>query len=63
MIGCHAEALSTEVQLDAAELEDCRWFEREEVRMMFAGEHRDALKVPFPMAIAHQLMREFVEHT
>ena len=29
MIGCHAEALSTDIERDAAELEDCRWFERE----------------------------------
>ena len=39
MIGCHAEALSTDLERDAAELEDCRWFEREEVRLMLAGEH------------------------
>ena len=38
MIGCHAEALSTEVERDAAELEDCRWFEREEVRLMLPGD-------------------------
>jgi NAD+ diphosphatase len=63
MIGCHAEALSTEIARDAAELEDCRWFDREEVRLMLSGDHPDELKAPFPMAIAHQLMKAFVEHT
>ncbi len=61
MIGCHAEALSTEVERDAEELEDCRWFEREEVRLMLAGTHPQGLKAPFPMAIAHHLIKAFAE--
>jgi NAD+ diphosphatase len=60
MIGCHAEALSTEVQRDAAELEACRWFEREEVRLMLAGEHSDGLRCPPEMAIAYSLIAAFV---
>ena len=46
---------------DAAELEDCRWFEREEVQLMFAGAHPDGLKAPFPMAIAHRIIGAWVE--
>jgi NAD+ diphosphatase len=61
MIGCHAEALSTEVDRDAAELEDCRWFEREEVRLMLAGAHPEGLKAPFRMAIANRLVTAFAE--
>jgi NAD+ diphosphatase len=61
MIGCHAEALSTEVDRDAEELEDCRWFDREEVRLMLAGTHPEGLKAPFPMAIAHHLIKAFAE--
>ncbi len=61
MIGCHAEALSTDVDRDAEELEDCRWFDREEVRLMLAGAHPDGLKAPFPMAIAHHLIKAFAE--
>ena len=61
MIGCHAEALSTNVNRDAEELEDCRWFERDEVRQMLDGSHPDGLKAPFPMAIAHHLIKAFVE--
>jgi NAD+ diphosphatase len=61
MIGCHAEAISTEVVRDAAELEDCRWFERDEVRLMLAGAHPQGLVTPPRMAIAHQLIRGFAE--
>jgi NAD+ diphosphatase len=61
MIGCHAEAISTHVERDAEELEDCRWFDREEVRLMLSGEHPQGLKAPFPMAIAHHLIKAFAE--
>jgi NAD+ diphosphatase len=61
MIGCHAEALSTDVQPDANELEACRWFERAEVRLMLTGTHPDGLKAPFPMAIAHHLIKAFAD--
>lgn len=61
MIGCHAEALSTDVERDADELEDCRWFDREEVKLMLARTHPDDLKAPFPMAIANKLIAAFAE--
>ena len=32
MIGCYAEALNEDIHTDLNELEDCRWFTREEVR-------------------------------
>ena len=59
MIGCHAEALSTDLTPDAAELEDCRWFEREEVRLMLEARHPQQLVVPPKMAIAHRLIAAF----
>ena len=31
MLGCHAAALSSELTIDTTELEDARWFTREEV--------------------------------
>jgi NADH pyrophosphatase NudC (nudix superfamily) len=39
MIGCHAEALTDRHRGDETELEDCRWFSRDEVRAMLAGAH------------------------
>ncbi len=60
MIGCIAEAATREVTIDPTEIAWARWFSREEVRRMLAGEHPDGIFVPPPMAIAHQLMRHFV---
>lgn len=64
MIGCHAIATSDELAIDKTELEDARWFTREEVRnSMAAG--RDDGNAPFlpppSEAIAHQLMRWWLE--
>jgi NAD+ diphosphatase len=61
MIGCHAEALSTDIAPDEDELEDCRWFPREEVRLMLAGEHPDGLVAPPRMAIANRIIAAFAE--
>jgi NAD+ diphosphatase len=61
MIGCHAEALTTDVTPDEAELEDCRWFDRAEVLAMLDGTHRAGLKSPPPIAIAHRLIRAWAE--
>lgn len=59
MIGCHCEALTAELNPDLEELEDCRWFCRDEVRLMLAGSHPDGLAAPPPIAIAHRLLRAF----
>lgn len=61
MIGCLAEAKSREIMLDGAELEDARWFARSELRAMFAGDHTDGLFAPQPVAIAHHLMKAWLE--
>lgn len=61
MIGCHAEALDTEIVRDEVELEDCRWFDRDEVRAMMAGTHPDGLKCPPSIAIASHIIRAWVE--
>ncbi len=59
MIGCHCEALTSELNPDAGELEHCRWFDRDEVRRMIAGDHPDGLVVPPKMAIASRLIGAF----
>jgi len=61
MIGCHAEALSTDIKVDRAELEGARWFEREEVALMLLRRHPDGLGTPPPVAIAHHIIRAWVE--
>jgi NAD+ diphosphatase len=60
MIGCIGEALSEEITLDRDELEDGRWFSRDEVRLMLGREHPGGLITPPPMAIANFLLRSFV---
>ena len=42
MIGCHAEALSENIVVDRSELEDARWFDREELALMLASNTRRA---------------------
>jgi NAD+ diphosphatase len=61
MIGCFAQALTSEIVVDTAELEDARWFSRETVAQMFAGTHVDGLTAPVRVAIAHILLRTWVE--
>jgi NAD+ diphosphatase len=61
MIGCHAEALTTEITVDRTELEDARWFPRDEVAAMLMHRHPDGLTATHPFAIAHHLIREWLE--
>jgi NAD+ diphosphatase len=61
MIGCHAEATSREIEIDTHELEDARWFSREECWQMLARQHPERLSCPPPVAIAHHLIRAFVD--
>lgn len=61
MIGCRGEALTDTITLDREELEDARWFRRDEVRLMLRKEHPGGLIVPPPVAIAHHLVRDWAE--
>jgi NAD+ diphosphatase len=59
MIGCFAEAKSGALTVDTAELEDARWFSREETRLLLERRHPDGLTAPIPMAIAHHLIKRW----
>jgi NAD+ diphosphatase len=61
MIGCHCEALNDEIHHDESELEDCRWFTRDEVRQMLSGTHPGELKCPPSKAVASLLIRAWAE--
>jgi NAD+ diphosphatase len=61
MIGCYGEALSEDIHADLNELEDCRWFTREEVRAIIAGNHEAGITIPPPGAIASHLIRTWAE--
>jgi NAD+ diphosphatase len=61
MIGCLAQARSRDIIIDRTELDDARWFDREEVALMLAGRHPEGLSAPQPHAIAHHILRAWVE--
>ncbi len=60
MIGCAGEALSDAITIDGEELEDARWFSRDEVGAMLERRHPAGLITPPPMAIANYLMRAWL---
>jgi NAD+ diphosphatase len=61
MIGCHAEALTRDIVVDHAELEDARWFTKDEVVTMLMRKHSIGLTTPPPVAIAHHIIRAWVD--
>lgn len=61
MIGCWAEALTTDLTLEEDELYDARWFTRDEVKQMMAGEHPEEISVPGPHSIAYALIKSFAD--
>ena len=57
MIGCYGEAVSTAINMDTRELEDCRWFSRDEAANLLKQQTgADDLNSPPPGAIAHHLI-------
>jgi len=60
MIGCTARALDEDIVVDRVELEDARWFDRAEARLMVTRKHPDGLAGPHPFAIAHHLVGRWV---
>jgi NAD+ diphosphatase len=61
MIGCHARASNSNITVDREELEDARWFTRAETALMFVGQHPEGISIPPPIAIAHHIIRAWVE--
>ncbi len=61
MIGCHAEALNDDITMDTNELVDCRWFSKDECAAMLMRKHPEGLTCPPHVAIAHHIIRAWVE--
>lgn len=68
MIGCHGLAESRDISVDTEEMTDVRFFERDEVsaamdRVLAGVSDPDpsVLKLPGPMAIAHHLIKAWVD--
>lgn len=56
MIGLVGEALNDDIIVDPKELETARWFTRNDIAAMMAGNHAGGCYTPPPMAIAHRLI-------
>lgn len=59
MLGCRAEAVSDQITLDPAELQDALWVSREQLLLVFAGQH-PTIRPPRNGAIAQFLMRNWL---
>jgi NAD+ diphosphatase len=62
MIGCRAEALSSDIVIDPAELEAALWISREDMVTVMAGEH-PVIKPSRRGAIAHFLLANWLADT
>ena len=60
MIGCTARAASPELRIDTAELEDARWFTREEVAAGLRDPDTGAVQPPPRFAIARTLLEHWL---
>jgi NAD+ diphosphatase len=68
MIGCHGQAESREINMDTEEMTAVEWFHRDQVRaaleIQMSGSGSDSdleLRLPGPIAIAHHLIRAWIE--
>lgn len=60
MFGCHAEAESDELTIDMTELEDARWFTRDEVASSLSGAAEAPFQPPPKSAIARTLLERWL---
>lgn len=65
MIGCYSQTDETEITLDVDELEEARWFTRDEVEfaMNNIGNDEGEFNAPPPAAIAHSLLKWWLDKT
>lgn len=61
MIGCFSEAKGKSIVVDPHELEEARWFHRDQVAEMLTRNQRaDAPRMPPPLSLAHQLALHWI---
>lgn len=56
MLGCHAHALDDALTIDTTELDDARWFTRDEIAAAIAGDPEASFQPPPRFAIARTLL-------
>jgi len=60
MVGCHAEAENDELTIDRAELDDARWFTREEIAAALTENSEGPFQPPPKAAIARTLLERWL---
>lgn len=60
MIGCHCVALTTDINVDQQELEEARWFTRQQVIDALLKHKHAAFIMPPQQAVAHQLIKHWI---
>lgn len=56
MIGLIGEAFNDDIKVDPKELQEARWFSRDDILAMRQERHPENLYIPPPLAIAHRLI-------
>jgi NAD+ diphosphatase len=61
MLGCVAEATSATIAVDPHELEEARWFSRDEIAVMMANATNMEAnpRLSAPISLAHQITRRW----
>jgi NAD+ diphosphatase len=60
MVGFYAQALSMDIAMDGDELEDCRWFPRQEAERLLERIEGELTTAP-DGTIANRLLRDWVQ--
>lgn len=61
MVACIGTALNDDIVIDTHELEDARWFSRDEVRLAMARDPAATFGAPPPYAIANTLLQAWLD--
>ncbi|XP_067839019.1 peroxisomal NADH pyrophosphatase NUDT12 [Heptranchias perlo] len=61
MIGCQAIAVSTEIIVDKEEIEDARWFTRQQITEILTKHGNHPISIPPRQAIAHRLIKQWLK--
>jgi len=61
MLGCYAQALSREFEIDGHEIADARWLTKEDATARLNKTIEDEIKLPVTIAIAYHLIKDWVE--
>jgi NAD+ diphosphatase len=62
MLGCYAQAMSKDFQIDGHEIEGARWIGKTEARARLAQDADDGIKLPAAIAIARKLIADWADN-